>query len=119
MGAGFAKTGGRQICKVGQCCGAGLGRGLRVGYGVVEAVVEAIVGTTLVGNDRWAGFDDNRTVLVALRCQSGQCCAALCIAAAPGARANKEYCSARPVRGSADQSASTSRTGGTIRDELI
>jgi hypothetical protein len=33
------------------------------------------------------------------RCQSGQCCAALCIAAAPGARANKEYCSARPVRG--------------------
>jgi hypothetical protein len=36
MGAGFAKTGGRQICKVGQCCGAELGRGLRVGYGVVE-----------------------------------------------------------------------------------
>ena len=42
MGAGFAKTGGRQICKVGQCCGAGLGRGLRVGYGVVEAAVEVV-----------------------------------------------------------------------------
>jgi hypothetical protein len=37
--------------------------------------------------------------LMAPRCQSGQCCAALCIAAAPGARANKEYCSAWPVRG--------------------
>jgi hypothetical protein len=36
MGAEFAKTGGRRIGKVGQCCGAGSGCGLRVGYGVVE-----------------------------------------------------------------------------------
>ena len=42
MGAGFAKTGGRQICKVGQCCDVRLSRGWRFGYGVVVvAVVEA------------------------------------------------------------------------------
>ena len=42
---------GRQICKVGKCCGVELSRGWGLGYGVV---VEAIVGTNVRRNDRWA-----------------------------------------------------------------